>query len=110
MESPDYSLDEILDWLNAERKRLGFNNSLETIPKGVLGKMLACSCPISIGLSSSGKPDALNAIVDGDNYWPEFKDMRGGEFPKNVRPLPEKVRMFITDWDAGHYPELVTDG
>ena len=104
----DYSLDEVLAWLNAERKRLGFKDSLETIPKGSMSDMLACSCPVSIALSSNDGPSALNAIVDGDNYWPEAavnSSLTGG-LGKSY-PLPENVRMFITDWDAGHYPELV---
>jgi hypothetical protein len=100
----DYSLDEILAWLNAERKYLGFRDSLETIPKGKLGGMIACSCPVSIGLSSHPGPDPMNTIVDGTRYWPEDADAHDNE---QAMDLPEKVRAFLTDWDSGHYPELV---
>jgi hypothetical protein len=101
----DYSLDEVLAWLNAERKRLGFESSLETIPKGYMyNGMFACSCPVALALSPSDTPSAMNAIVDGDSYWPAVETLIND---KTAHPLPDYVRMFITDWDAGHYPELV---
>jgi len=105
-----YSQEQVLAWLNAERKAHSYGPPLDCIPHGEIGNCE--TCPISIALNGS--------FVDGDGWIPveltllEREDplVSPWEFlppwePLPWEPLPDFVRHFILDFDSGEYPELV---
>jgi hypothetical protein len=98
LEMGGYTLDDVLAWLNAERKARSYGPPLTEMPKGK--RLRACLCPVAEALGGS--------VVDGTDWYPvELEENNDGEgaWQKPI-PLGECVRLFITDFDAGYYPEL----
>ena len=84
----DYTLDEVLREINAERVYALGMKPLDKIP---MGKGEADLCPVSEAFDA--------AYTDGENYYLNFDG--------SSHPLPDILRWFILDFDSGEYPELV---
>lgn len=105
----EYSLKEVLDWINRERVARGVGEPLATLPRGNRDNgSLACGCPVARALGADGDPENyFNPIVDGTFVY-FYPDNRSSHLLNgNGVELPETVRMFISDFDCGRYPELV---
>lgn len=89
-----YTVDEVLEWVNAERKARSYGPPLAKIPKGV--PKVCCHCPIARALN--------NSIVTDDSWYPVENWNMSSSQPL---PLPDYVRLFILDMDSDEYPELV---
>lgn len=89
-----YTLDEVLAWINAERKARSYGPALTEIPKGTA--MMCTRCPVAQALN--------NSPVNSDEWYPN----PNWHFLDGAEPLPECVRLFILDLDSGEYPELTT--
>ena len=80
-----------LEWCNEKRAQKGLE-PLKFLPKGRISDPLSCPCGAATGLNvGSGTyhfPVPLGAV-------PEYHD------------LPEAVRVFVSQFDAGHLPQYI---
>lgn len=92
MASRGYTLPQVLRWINRERKLHG-ESPLKKIPAG--RQKSPWACPIA---------EALDCVVDGTYYSTPFD--KHHNIDKNYviymcNTLPEYMRAFVADYDAG---------
>lgn len=92
---------QILDWVNEQRKQYGIGAPLAALPKGIPDQ--ACECVLARALGTTEVP----ALVDETNTY-----LRDESLPCSERVFidtPDFAAQFIRDFDAGVYPELIEE-
>ena len=104
-------LEGVLEMVNSARAALG-KEPIRSLPRGRRGSSSDCVLARSVGMSfgnrsawAVGGPRRQRraAALELARAW----DVRPGVVNRRSVQLPESLREFVTEFDAGDFPELV---